>query len=144
LRSNCEVIAGRTPVWDAASRPRLLCERHSASCTRVAQAALKQAQKAFETALDEACGVDLKQVDTGELIRIEETLALASRPQTRNAGAGSFADSRAFQLSSPRRLDYGLRRTSGVITNRKFVLPLGGSPPVWTVTRSAAMPRATM
>ena len=42
------------------------------------QPTLMQAQKALETALDEACGVDLKQVDTGELIRIEETLALAS------------------------------------------------------------------
>ena len=42
------------------------------------QPTLMQAQKALETALDEACGIDLKQVDTGELIRIEETLAVAS------------------------------------------------------------------
>jgi hypothetical protein len=43
------------------------------------QPALDQAQKALETALDEACRVDLSKVDTGELIRIEETLANASR-----------------------------------------------------------------
>jgi len=42
------------------------------------QPTLMQAQKALETALDEACGVDRKQVDTGELIRIGETLAVAS------------------------------------------------------------------
>lgn len=42
------------------------------------QPTLAQAQKALETALDEACGVDLKKVDTGELIRIEETLSIAS------------------------------------------------------------------
>jgi len=38
---------------------------------------LEQAQKALEVALDEACGVDVSKVDTGELIRIEETLAAA-------------------------------------------------------------------
>ena len=41
--------------------------------------ALDQAQKALETALDEACEVDLSKVDTGELIRIEEALANASK-----------------------------------------------------------------
>jgi hypothetical protein len=43
------------------------------------QPQLQQAQKALEIALDEACGVDLSEVDTGELIRIEETLASASK-----------------------------------------------------------------
>lgn len=43
------------------------------------QPALDQAQKALRTALDEACDVDLSKVDTGELIRIEETLANASK-----------------------------------------------------------------
>lgn len=42
------------------------------------QPTLAQAQKALETALDEACGVDLKKIDTGELIRIEETLTMAT------------------------------------------------------------------
>jgi hypothetical protein len=42
------------------------------------QPTLAQAQQALETALTEACGIDLKQVDTGELIRIEETLSEAS------------------------------------------------------------------
>jgi hypothetical protein len=40
---------------------------------------LDEAQRALKLALDQACDVDLGQVDTGELIRIEETLALASK-----------------------------------------------------------------
>ena len=47
--------------------------------TESLQPALEQAQKALRTALDEACDVDLSKVDTGELIRIEETLANASK-----------------------------------------------------------------
>ena len=47
--------------------------------TESLQPALDQAQKALRTALDEACTVDLSKVDTGELIRIEETLANASK-----------------------------------------------------------------
>ena len=43
------------------------------------QPALDEAQKALKLALDEACSVDLSEVDTGELIRIEETLANASQ-----------------------------------------------------------------
>jgi hypothetical protein len=39
---------------------------------------LDEAQRALQSALDEACGVDLRKVDTGELIRVEETLAVAS------------------------------------------------------------------
>lgn len=38
-----------------------------------------QAQKTLQMALDEACAVDLDEADTGELIRVEETLALASK-----------------------------------------------------------------
>lgn len=40
---------------------------------------LEAAQQALEKALDTACGADLSKVDTGELIRIEETLAIASK-----------------------------------------------------------------
>jgi hypothetical protein len=40
---------------------------------------LEQAQKTLTTALDEACGVDLGQINTDELIRIEETLASATQ-----------------------------------------------------------------
>lgn len=47
--------------------------------TEQIQPKLQEAQKALEKALDEACGVDVTQVDTGELIRIEETLVLASK-----------------------------------------------------------------
>ena len=47
--------------------------------TESLQPALDEAQKALETALEEACGVDLSKIDTGELIRIEETLASASK-----------------------------------------------------------------
>lgn len=43
------------------------------------QPQLDQAQKALEKALDEACGVDLRRVNTGELIKIDETLAVASK-----------------------------------------------------------------
>jgi hypothetical protein len=40
---------------------------------------LEQAQKALTTALDDACAVNLRKVNTDELIRIEETLAAASQ-----------------------------------------------------------------
>jgi hypothetical protein len=41
------------------------------------QPLIDEAQKALGMALDEACAVDAEEVDTGELIRIEESLALA-------------------------------------------------------------------
>jgi hypothetical protein len=40
---------------------------------------LREAQKALEVALEKASGVDITEVDTGELIRIEETLVMASK-----------------------------------------------------------------
>jgi hypothetical protein len=43
------------------------------------QPQLEIAQLTLEKALTEACGVDLREIDTGELIRIEETLATASQ-----------------------------------------------------------------
>lgn len=43
------------------------------------QPQLDVAQATLEKALAEACGIDLREIDTGELIRIEETLATASR-----------------------------------------------------------------
>jgi hypothetical protein len=42
------------------------------------QPQLDRAQAALEVALDEACGVNLGQVNTDELVRIEETLVAAS------------------------------------------------------------------
>ena len=39
---------------------------------------LDEAQRALESALEEACGVDVRKVNTGELIKVEETLAVAS------------------------------------------------------------------
>lgn len=39
---------------------------------------LDQAQKDLADALSEACGADVKRADTGELIRIEEVLAIAN------------------------------------------------------------------
>ena len=39
---------------------------------------LAEAKKTLETALGEACTADVKNADTGELIRIEETLAMAN------------------------------------------------------------------
>jgi hypothetical protein len=38
---------------------------------------LKQAQATLEGALREACGVDVKTANTGELIHIDELLAIA-------------------------------------------------------------------
>jgi hypothetical protein len=42
------------------------------------QPKLDAAQQALKVALDEACNVDLRRADTGEMIRIEETLAIAA------------------------------------------------------------------
>jgi hypothetical protein len=43
------------------------------------QPKLDHAQRVLEKALDEACGVDVRKVNTDELIRIDETLAVASK-----------------------------------------------------------------
>jgi hypothetical protein len=43
------------------------------------QPKLDEAHRKLEKALDEACADDIKKADTGELIRIEETLATASK-----------------------------------------------------------------
>ena len=40
---------------------------------------LQLAQQALDTALEEACGVDVSKANTGELIRIEETLEIAHK-----------------------------------------------------------------
>jgi hypothetical protein len=42
------------------------------------QPQLEQAQRALATALNKACGVKLKEASTGEMIRVEETLAVAT------------------------------------------------------------------
>jgi hypothetical protein len=42
------------------------------------QPALDEAQRALDAALDQACKVDVKRATTGEMIRIEETLAVAA------------------------------------------------------------------
>jgi hypothetical protein len=39
---------------------------------------LAVAQQALDTALEEACSVDVHKADTGEMIRIEETLQIAA------------------------------------------------------------------
>jgi hypothetical protein len=39
---------------------------------------LTQAQQTLDRALEEACAVDVSKADTGEMIRIEETLAIAA------------------------------------------------------------------
>jgi len=43
------------------------------------QPQLKEAHQVLAQAIDAACGFDLDEIDTGELIRIEETLDLANR-----------------------------------------------------------------
>lgn len=40
---------------------------------------LEQAQRALQVALDQTCNVDVDEVDTGEMIRIEAALAQASQ-----------------------------------------------------------------
>lgn len=42
------------------------------------QPELNRAKKQLADALDEACGVDVERADTGELIRVEEVLAIAN------------------------------------------------------------------
>jgi hypothetical protein len=42
------------------------------------QPKLDAAQRALDVALDEACGVDVNMATTAEMIRVEETLAVAS------------------------------------------------------------------
>lgn len=39
---------------------------------------LEIAQQALDTALEQACGVDVRKANTGEMIRIEETLQIAT------------------------------------------------------------------
>jgi hypothetical protein len=39
---------------------------------------LEFAQKALDVALEQACGVDVRKANTGEMIRIEETLQIAT------------------------------------------------------------------
>ena len=39
---------------------------------------LERAQDTLRTALDSACNADLNDADTGELIRLEEVLAIAN------------------------------------------------------------------
>lgn len=68
------------------------------------QPQLVEAQDALRGALDEACAVDLTEADTGEMIRIEEALAAASkaakevvsvRLRRRREGAKKLAPTRA-------------------------------------------------
>jgi hypothetical protein len=47
--------------------------------TEPLQPKLEEAQKRLEAALDEACAVDIQHLDTGELIRMEETLVNATK-----------------------------------------------------------------
>src|SRR5438046_2697116 len=44
----------------------------------VLQPQLERAQAMLESALDQACGVNIAQASTDELVRVEETLATAS------------------------------------------------------------------
>jgi hypothetical protein len=41
-------------------------------------AELEHAEKTLKDSLDEACGTDVERVDTGELIKVEEMLSIAS------------------------------------------------------------------
>jgi hypothetical protein len=50
-----------------------------ASSGEMLQPQLLEAQQVLAKALDEACAPDLDEIDTGELIRIEEALAAASK-----------------------------------------------------------------
>jgi hypothetical protein len=42
------------------------------------QPALQRAQQTLKSALEEACRADVDHLNTGELIRVEETLAIAN------------------------------------------------------------------
>lgn len=78
--------------------------------TEPLQPALDKAQKALEVALEEACGIDLSKVDTGELIRIEETLvsahkaakdAVSLRLRRRSQRGGSGGSTRSAVVEEP-------------------------------------------
>jgi hypothetical protein len=70
------------------------------------QSTLKRATETLQSALSEACGTNVERIDTGELIRIEEVLAIANeaakeaisvRRHARTAQrAGEGASSRAL------------------------------------------------
>jgi hypothetical protein len=75
------------------------CRTPMARKTAEFQPQLQQAQESLEVALKEACRLDVKKANTGELIHIDELLAIAGdsakqvisvrRRMRRDAGKGS-------------------------------------------------------
>jgi hypothetical protein len=78
---------------------------------------LVQAQEKLEAALDEACTADVHKADTGKLIRIAESLAIAS-------AAASAAVSVRHRLRQERELEKLARKTAPQ-NYRRFSDPRG-------------------
>jgi hypothetical protein len=71
------------------------------------QPALTEAQAALQEALDEACTADVERLDTGEVIRIEEVLAIANDAAKRvvSVKRRMRRDQEAAQQASDERVD---------------------------------------
>ena len=106
---------------------------------RLERPELVQAQEKLEAALDEACTADVHKADTGKLIRIAESLAIAS-------AAASAAVSVRHRLRQERELEKIARKTAPQ-NYRRFSDPRGiewnafAVHPSSATTAHAALPR---
>lgn len=65
------------------------------------QPKLEAAQEALDVALEEACGVDVSMATTGEMIRVEETLAIATNAAKEVVSVRLRRRSRRTKASTP-------------------------------------------
>src|ERR1700733_6172708 len=102
--------------------------------SRPLRSTLDRAQKTLKTALDSACDTDLKSADTGELIRIEEVLAIANEAAKqaisvrRRLGRQSESTDEATP-ESPSRRDPGSREIEDAQGARWVVFAVRPSSP---------------
>lgn len=87
-------------------------------------AELRDAERALESTLDQACSSDVARADTGELIRIEEMLAIASE-----------AAKKAISIRRRRHLDRAESPHAAVATpvRRQFTDDDGATWAAWAV-----------
>lgn len=121
---------------------------------RELQPTLMRAAETLASALDEACAADLDRIDTGELIRVEEVLAIANeaakevisvrrrlhreRPDQRIAAAGPESAGRAETLTPTE------HATSDVASSRTVVDGDGRQWTVFAVYPSSARGRSVL
>lgn len=96
---------------------------------------LEQAKKRLKTALGEACGADVDAADTGELIRVEEVLAIAN-------DAAKEAVSVRRRLRSKQPIDRATRQETP--TTREVTDAGGVRWAIFAVHPSASSGRATL